>query len=134
MDACAVENECQVSFLLYHSSPVHNTQNLLILKQIFCHIFHSYKEKASHISKAMRMRPRAPEKEAADVVEYVQALRNLDHLKPRGLNLPFYQLYMLDVIFVILLAVVLLLFALKALLGFVVKLCCRGGTKKPKMS
>ncbi|KAK3744832.1 hypothetical protein QZH41_008809 [Actinostola sp. cb2023] len=56
-----------------------------------------YKERALHISKTIKMRPRTPVQEAAELIEYVHAVGNLAHLKPKGLDLPFYQLYMLDV-------------------------------------
>jgi hypothetical protein len=72
-------------------------------------------------------------KEAADLVEYVQAVGNLDHLKPKGLELPFYQLYMLDVLLVLLLVTAVVLVILKALLNLVMKMCC-GVSKKTKMS
>lgn len=36
--------------------------------------------------------------EAADWIEYLLAQGSLSHLRPRELDMPFYQLYMLDVL------------------------------------
>ncbi|EDO30401.1 predicted protein, partial [Nematostella vectensis] len=63
-----------------------------------------FKESSARISKAMKRRLRAPVAEAADLVEYVQALGHVDHLKPRGFSMPIYQLYMLDVLAVLVVA------------------------------
>ncbi|KAL9988931.1 hypothetical protein ACROYT_G003427 [Oculina patagonica] len=58
----------------------------------------SYRESAARISKSIKLRPRTPIQEAADWVEYTQAQGGLANLRPRGLDLPFYQLYILDVL------------------------------------
>jgi glucuronosyltransferase len=95
------------------------------------YVLFRYRERVSHVSKVMRMRPRPPAKEAADLVEYVQAVGNLDHLKPRGLDLPFYKLYMLDVLLVLGLVIVLVLYLIAALVKAVFRFCC-GSSKKIK--
>lgn len=79
--------------------------------------FFRYKKRASHVSRVLKLRPRPPFKEAADLVEYVHAVGNLDHLKPKSMTLPFYEMYMLDVIFVLGLAI--------AVVSYVLVLLCR---------
>ena len=46
----------------------------------------------------MKLLPRPPVKEAADWVEYAQAQGSLEFLKPLGSDLPFYELYCLDIL------------------------------------
>ena len=65
---------------------------------------------AKGISNSVKRLPRPPVKEAADWVEYTLTLGGLPFLRPRGLDLPFYQLYLLDILlvaFIILLLTVL---------------------------
>lgn len=62
------------------------------------------------------MLPRPPIKEAADWVEYTLALGGLPHLRPRGLDLPFYQLYFLDILLLVLSMMVVSLLVIKILL------------------
>ena len=75
-----------------------------------------------HLSKVVKSRPRTPVENAAELIEYLHAVGNLDHLKPKGLELPFYKLYMLDVylviVVVIALALVLFLFLVKNIVWF----------------
>jgi len=49
--------------------------------------------------------PRTPAQEAADWVEYTQAQGGLQYLRPRGLDMPFYQLYFLDMLLLVTLVV-----------------------------
>ena len=79
------------------------------------------------------MRPRTPLQEAAELIEYLHAVGNLAHLKPKGLELPFYQLYMLDVLLVLGLVVVLLLVVMVVVVKRVINLCS-GASKKTKTS
>lgn len=77
----------------------------------------------------MKNRIRTPTEEAADLIEYLQIVGDMSHLKPKGLELPFYKLYMLDVLLLIgiALAVVVVIFV------WVVKLVarkCFGVSKK----
>ncbi|CAH3019173.1 unnamed protein product, partial [Porites evermanni] len=58
----------------------------------------SYRESAERVSKSIKQLPRAPVQEAADWVEYTQAQGGLQYLRPRGLDLPFYQLHLLDIL------------------------------------
>ncbi|XP_068692104.1 UDP-glucuronosyltransferase 2A3-like [Montipora foliosa] len=58
----------------------------------------SYRESAERISKSVKLLPRPPVKEAADWVEYAQAQGSLEFLKPLGSDLPFYELYCLDIL------------------------------------
>ena len=81
----------------------------------------SYHEMAKGISNSVKRLPRPPVKEAADWVEYTLALGGLPFLRPRGLDLPFYQLYLLDILlvaFIILfLTVLAVMFLLKAVIN-----------------
>ena len=61
-------------------------------------MFPSYRESAKRVSKSIKQLPRAPVQEAADWVEYTQAQGGLQYLRPRGLDLPFYQLHLLDIL------------------------------------
>ncbi|XP_048587310.1 UDP-glucuronosyltransferase 2A1 isoform X2 [Nematostella vectensis] len=76
-----------------------------------------FKESSARISKAMKRRLRAPVAEAADLVEYVQALGHVDHLKPRGFSMPIYQLYMLDVLAVLVVAFISIVAVVKITIG-----------------
>ena len=60
-----------------------------------------YRETARRISKAIKLLPRPPVKEAADWVEYTQAQGGLEFLRPRGLDMSFYQLYNLDILLLV---------------------------------
>jgi len=75
----------------------------------------------------------SPTDEAADLIEYVQALRDMSHLNPRGLGLPFYRRYMLDVLLLIGVALALFLAIFIRLIQLVVKICL-GVTRKTKTS
>ncbi|XP_020905441.1 UDP-glucuronosyltransferase 1-9 [Exaiptasia diaphana] len=104
-----------------------------------------YKEKAGYVSRVVKMRPRTALEEAAELIEYLHAVGNLAHLKPKGLELPFYQLYMLDVLLVLgivfLLVLFIVVFVIKRVINFcccrqkkrVINLCC-GAPKKTKTS
>ena len=81
----------------------------------------------------MKKRKRSPTDEAADLIEYVQALRDMSHLNPRGLGLPFYRRYMLDVLLLIGVALALFLAIFIRLIQLVVKICL-GVTRKTKTS
>ena len=59
-------------------------------------------------------------KEAADWVEYTQAQGGLQHLRPRGLDMPFYQLYSLDIVLLTFLTLFIIFFVIKMLLKFVI--------------
>ena len=77
---------------------------------------------AKGISNSVKRLPRPPVKEAADWVEYTLALGGLPFLRPRGLDLPFYQLYLLDILLVafliLLLTVLAVMFLLKVINHF----------------
>ena len=68
-------------------------------------LFPSYRESAKRISKSIKQLPRTPVHEAADWIEYTQAQGGLPYLRPRGLDLPFYQLYLLDILLLIFMVV-----------------------------
>ena len=61
---------------------------------------------AAQTSKSIKQLPRTPVQEAADWVEYTQAQGGLQYLRPRGLDLPFYQLYFLDMLLLVTLIMV----------------------------
>ena len=69
-------------------------------------IFISYSVSAAQTSKSIKQLPRTPVQEAADWVEYTQAQGGLQYLRPRGLDLPFYQLYFLDMLLLVTLIMV----------------------------
>ncbi|XP_074623673.1 2-hydroxyacylsphingosine 1-beta-galactosyltransferase-like isoform X1 [Acropora palmata] len=60
-----------------------------------------YRETARRISKSIKLLPRQPVKEAADWVEYTQAQGGLEFLRPRALDMSFYQLYNLDILLLV---------------------------------
>jgi len=63
--------------------------------------------------------PRTPAQEAADWVEYTQAQGGLQYLRPRGLDLPFYQLYFLDMLLLGTLIVMAFFFVVMLLAKFI---------------
>ena len=75
--------------------------------------------------------PRPPIKEAADWVEYAQAQGGLQYLRPRGLDLPFYQLYLLDILFLAFLVLAVAFLVITFLLKAIMK-CLLGSSKKEK--
>jgi len=64
-------------------------------------------------------------------VEYTQAQGGLQYLRPRGLDLPFYQLYLLDILFLAFLVLVVALFVIGVLLKVIMN-CLLGSSKKEK--
>ncbi|KAJ7394438.1 hypothetical protein OS493_000247 [Desmophyllum pertusum] len=93
----------------------------------------SYRESAARISNTIKRLPRTPVKEAADWVEYTQAQGGLQYLRPRGLDLPFYQLYLLDILFVAFVILVVGLFVIRFLLKAILK-CLLGSSNKEKVN
>jgi len=80
----------------------------------------------------MKLRPRLPTDEAADLIEYLYAVGSLNHLKPRDQELPFYQVYMLDVLTVL---VVVLFITIVVISTCIRKVFCRYSTyEKSKTS
>lgn len=71
-------------------------------------------------------------KEAADWVEYTQAQGGLQHLRPRGLDMPFYQLYCLDIVLLAFLTVFVVVFVIKMLLKIVVSQLSGSSEKEKK--
>ena len=90
----------------------------------------SYRETAERISKSIQRLPRPPVKEAADWVEYTQAQGGLQYLRPRGLDLPFYQFYLLDILFLAFLLLVVGLFVVRCLLKSVISCLSRSSEKE----
>ena len=83
------------------------------------------------MSNSIKLLPRPPVKEAADWVEYTQALGGLGFLRPRSLDMPFYQLYLIDIFVLAFLILFVILFAV----GFLLKAIIRrltGSTRKEK--
>lgn len=93
----------------------------------------SYREKAQRISKSVQLLPRSPVKEAADWVEYTQAQGGLQFLRPRGLDLPFYKLFLLDVLFVVLLVSVVVLLVIILMFRSVIR-SLSGSSRKEKVN
>ena len=92
----------------------------------------SYRESAARISKSIRLHPRTPIQQAADWVEYTQAQGGLAHLRPRGLDLPFYQLYLLDVVSVAILLLMGCFAALRLLIKCFYRRCFTKKLNKEK--
>lgn len=80
----------------------------------------------------MRLHPRTPVQQAADWVEYAQAQGGLAHLRPRGLDLPFYQLYLLDVMFVAILFLMGVFAAVCLLIRCLCQICVKKKPNKEK--
>ena len=56
------------------------------------------------------------------------------HLHPKSLDMPFYKLFMLDVLLVLLLSVIVLLITTYCLCCFIIRRCCRKHTEKVKLA
>ena len=85
---------------------------------------------AKGIFNSVKLLPRPPVKEAADWVEYTLAQGGLPFLRPRGLDLPFYQLYLLDILLLAFLVLFLTVFALRFLLKAAINLLLAPATKE----
>ena len=81
----------------------------------------------------MKNRKRTPTEEAADLIEYLQIVGDMSHLKPKELELPFYKLYMLDVLLLIGIAVAIVLMSFVWLVKSIFRMCFRV-SKKTKTS
>ncbi|XP_001629264.2 2-hydroxyacylsphingosine 1-beta-galactosyltransferase isoform X1 [Nematostella vectensis] len=79
----------------------------------------SYRLNAARVSHILKSRQRAPVEEAADHVEYVLAAGHVTHLKPRSQSMPFYRVYMLDVMAVLGLALAIAMCVFAALVRVV---------------
>jgi len=93
----------------------------------------SYRESAARMSKSVKLLPRPPVKEAADWMEYAQAQGGLQFLRPRGLDLPFYQLYCLDIMLLAFLILAAALFVTRSLIKLVMRSFSET-TKKEKVN
>lgn len=65
------------------------------------------------VSNSIRLLPRRPVHEAADWVEYTLAQGNLQYLKPRGVDMSFHELYLLDIVLVLLLFLISVIMIIK---------------------
>ena len=117
-----------------------SVSTVFVLEGVYCSLINgnhtfffssSYRESAERISKSVKQLPRSPVKEAADWVEYTQAQGGLQYLRPRGLDLPFYQLYLLDILFLVFVVLAVALFVIRFLLKSVVS-CLSGSSRKEK--
>jgi len=79
----------------------------------------------------VKLLPRPPVKEAADWVEYAQAQGGLQFLRPRGLDLPLYRLYCLDILLLAVLILAAALFVTRSLMKLVMA-SFSGSSKKEK--
>ena len=107
--------------------PVSRKNNLYLFNLFSC----SYRESAAGISNSVKLLPRPPVKEAADWVEYTQAQGGLQHLRARGLDLPFYQLYSLDILLLAVLILAVTLLVANSLIKAVIR-SLAGSSKKKK--
>ncbi|KAH8261354.1 hypothetical protein KR044_007860 [Drosophila immigrans] len=88
----------------------------------------TYKENVQRVSRIFRDRPLEPRKNAVYWIEYVIRHKGAPHMRSAGLDLPWYQFYLLDVIaFVAAIIVGILL-----LLGFGIRLLKGSKTKQHK--
>ncbi|CAH3034095.1 unnamed protein product, partial [Pocillopora meandrina] len=92
----------------------------------------SYRENAARISKSIKLRPRSAIEEAAEWVEYAQAQGDLSFLRPRSLDLPFYQLYLMDVFTLFIFLLIIVVTAVYLLLRCSYRLCLRKKLIKEK--
>jgi len=74
------------------------------------------------------MRKRTPTEEAAELLEYVLAVGSMSYLRPRDLDMSFYELYMLDVISVLIIGLVVIVWMANILARM-----CLGLTAKEKL-
>ena len=95
---------------------------MLALELDFKSLISSYRESAQRISKSIKQLPRTPVQEAADWIEYTQAQGGLPYLRPRGLDLPFYQLYLLDILLLIFMVVLSAFIIVRFLFRFITSL------------
>ena len=93
------------------------SKRLLIVKT--CSLSPSYRQAAARVAKTIKKLPRTPAQEAADWVEYTQAQGGLQYLRPRGLDLAFYQLYLLDVLLLAVVIIIVFLLIIKFIFKFV---------------
>jgi len=98
----------------------------------FLRLIFSYRTSAARISKSIRLHPRTPLQQAADWIEYTQAQGGLARLRPRGLDLPFYQLYLLDVVFVAILLLIGGFAVVRLLITCVFRTCFEATPSKEK--
>lgn len=89
-----------------------------------------YRETARRISKSIKLLPRQPFKEAADWVEYTQAQGGLEFLRPRALDMSFYQLYNLDILLLVFSVLSVILYIAYIFLKVVVKRLFKSSKKQ----
>lgn len=92
----------------------------------------SYRESAVRISKSIKLRPRTSIQESADWVEYTLAQGGLPHLRPKSLDLPFYQLYLLDVLFMFVILLIVVFVAVYSVIRCFYRLCFKLKPNKEK--
>lgn len=64
-----------------------------------------YKQKTKELSKTFRDRPMSPMETAVYWTEYVIRHKGAPHLRSTAVGMPWYQYYLIDVIFVIIVSV-----------------------------
>ncbi|XP_058459805.1 UDP-glucosyltransferase 2-like [Malaya genurostris] len=92
----------------------------------------SYRQNAKQISALYRDRPRTAMETACYWIEYVIRHKGAAHMHYQGADLNFFQLYLLDVLAVVLVAVYLVIKIIKITFSSIVNLCC-GKIKKQKL-
>ena len=81
-------------------------------------------------SQSCKQLPRTPAHEAADWIEYTQAQGGLQYLRPRGLDMPFYQIYFLDMLLLVTLIVITFFFVVLLFAKFIKKSVFKRKEKK----
>lgn len=84
---------------------------------------YSYKQNALRVSRAMKMRKRTPTQEAAELIEYVLAVGDMSYLRPRDLDMPLYEVYMLDVVGVLAIALGFIVIVFVGIVRLMVRVC-----------
>jgi len=86
-------------------------------------IFFRYKINAKIASQRLNDRPISPEKLVVYWMEYVIRHKGAPHLRSNSLNLSWYQYFLLDVIFVMLICIFLIIFVFCKLFKCISKYC-----------
>ncbi|XP_066142481.1 UDP-glucosyltransferase 2-like [Euwallacea fornicatus] len=82
-----------------------------------------YTENAKTISRIYHDRPMKPLETAVYWIEYIIRNKGADHLKVASIKLPWYKLYMVDVLLFVSVTVIVAIYAIAYVIGYIVNLC-----------
>ncbi|XP_050314658.1 UDP-glycosyltransferase UGT5-like [Anthonomus grandis grandis] len=91
-----------------------------------------YMDNAKEASRLFHDRPMKPMESAVYWVEYILRHKGARHLRLKGLDLPWYQFYMLDVISFLLLVLIVIVYILKKVITLILELNSGKNVKKLK--